>query len=444
MVTPPTQYARSGSAHIAYQVVGEGPIDLVFVRGWFSHLELDWEWPELARFHRRLAGIGRLILFDKRGTGMSDRAPSSELPTLEQRMDDVRAVLDAVGSERVALLGLSEGGPMSVLFAATYPERTRALVLMSSMARTGLAPDYSIGVTPDVFEALLARLEAGWGRGVGIHFLAASLADDPVNRQAFARYQRMAVSPGAAIDLLRMVAQIDVRPILAAIRVPALVLHRSGDRFTPVEWGRYLGAHIPGARYVELPGPDHVPWAGDAEAVLGEIQEFLTGMREPPESERVLATVLFLDIVGSTEQAAALGDQRWRERLESFYALVRGELQRMRGREVDTAGDGMLATFDGPARAVRCGLAVAAAVRRLGLAVRAGVHTGECEIMGDKLGGIAVHLGARVAGTAGPGEVLVSQTVRDLVAGSGLRFEDRGVHALKGIPEAWRLFGAIA
>lgn len=437
---PKTRYTKSGAVHLAYQVLGEGPLDLVFVSGWVSHIELYWELPETAHFMRRLASFGRLILFDKRGTGLSDRVPSNELPTLEQRMDDVRAVMDAARSERAALLGLSEGGPMLVLFAATHPGRTTALVLMSTYSRMLQAPDHPEGVPPDAFEMTLKQVEERWGEGVLLRALAPSLAADATVRDYWARFQRSAASPTAAVDLLRMARDIDVRPILPAIAVPTLILHRTGDRFVPVKQGRHLGRHIPGARYVELDGEDHLPWLGDAEAVIGEIQEFLTGARDTPEPGRVLATVLFVDIVASTERAAALGDQRWRDFLESFYAKVRREIERFRGREIDTAGDGFLATFDGPARAVRCACAISDALRPLGVRIRAGLHTGECETIGEKLAGIAVHIGARVTALAEPDEVLVSSTVKDLVAGSGLRFQDRGVHALRGVPGELRLF----
>jgi pimeloyl-ACP methyl ester carboxylesterase len=437
---PDTRYARSEGVHIAYQVAGEGPIDLVFVPGWISHVELAWEFPPLARFLRRLASFSRLILFDKRGTGMSDHVPVSELPSLEQRMDDVRAVMDAVGSDRAALLGLSEGGPMNLLFAATYPDRTRATILLSSFARILAAPDYPWGASPAFLDAFLARVESDWGTGVGLGALAPSSANDPAVRRLWARFQRMAASPGTAVHILRMASETDARSVLSSIRVPALVVHRTGDRFIPVEHGRYLAEHIPRARLVELPGDDHLPQFGDSDAVLDEIQEFLTGVRGADEPERVLTTVLFTDIVDSTARASELGDRRWRDLLESYHLAVRRELRRFRGREVDTAGDGFFASFDGPARAIRCAHAIAAAARGLGVEIRAGVHTGECELLGDKISGIAVHLGARVASAAGAGEVLVSQTVRDLVAGSGIVFEDRGVRALKGIPDQWRLF----
>lgn len=437
---PQTRYAKSGSVHIAYQVVGEGPLDLVFSPGFVSHVELFWEYPPQARFFARLASFSRLILFDKRGTGLSDRVPVGELPTLEQRMDDIRAVMDGAGSERAALLGLSEGGPMSLLFAATHPARAAALVLLASFARIIRGEGYTVGPTAEEFSRFIDLIEAGWGTGVAAGALFPGLKDDPVLRQFWARFQRQAASPGAAVAILSMLLDTDARAALPVIDSPTLVLHRTGDRFIPVEHGRFLGQHIRGARYVELPGNDHLPWLGDADAMLAEIQEFLTGVREPGEPERVLATVLFTDIVGSTERAVALGDRQWRDLLDRFYAAVRRELGRHRGRELDTAGDGMLAAFDGPARAIRCARAVGSAVRELGLEVRAGVHTGECELIGGKLGGIAVHIGARVAGLAAAGEVLVSTTVRDLVAGSGLRFEDRGMHALKGVPGEWRLY----
>jgi pimeloyl-ACP methyl ester carboxylesterase len=441
MAAPPkTQYAKSGRVHIAYQVLGEGPLDLVWTPGWISHVELLWEMPAAARFFRHLASFGRLILFDKRGTGLSDAVPVDQLPTLEQRMDDVRAVMDAAGSEIAALLGLSEGGPMSLLFAATYPQRTRALVIISSFARIARAPDYEFGTDADAFDRYLERLDRDWGTGFGFRALFPGQADDEGMRQWWARFQRLAASPGASAALQRMTFATDVRSVLPTIRVPTLILHRTGDRFVPVEHGRYMAKHIPGVRYVELAGDDHIPYLGESEAMLGEIQEFLTGTRDRVEPDRVLATVLFTDIVGSTERAAQLGDQRWLELLEGYYSLARRELTRFRGREVDTAGDGFFAAFDGPARAIRCAEAITGGVRSLGIEIRAGLHTGECEVIGEKVGGIAVHIGARVASLARAGEVLVSNTVKDLVAGSGLGFEERGTHTLKGVPGEWRLY----
>jgi class 3 adenylate cyclase len=435
---PKTQYARSGDLHIAYQVTGEGAIDLVFVPGFVSHLEYDWQSPQAGSFFRRLASFSRLIRFDKRGTGLSDRVAGT--PTLEERMDDVRAVMDAVGSERAALFGISEGGPMSVLFAATYPERTSALVLYGTYARRSWAPDHPFGWTEEQWEVALARLEKDWGGPWGVDLWVPSLAHDRQFLEARANYLRVAASPGAAVAIWRMNKDIDVRRVLPAVRVPTLVLHRSGDRLTRVEQGRYLAEHVAGARFVELPGIDHVPWVGDAEAILAETEEFLTGDRHQPDADRVLATVLLVDIVGSTERAAALGDRRWGALLEQYYGVIRQALGRHRGREVDTAGDGLFAVFDGPARAIRCAGEIAEAVRPLGLEVRAGLHTGECEVIGQKVGGIAVHIGARVAAQADPGQVLVSSTVKDLVAGSDLRFADRGTHSLKGVPGEWRLF----
>jgi pimeloyl-ACP methyl ester carboxylesterase len=435
-----TQYTKSGDLHIAYQVTGSGPLDLVLVPGFVSHLESQWEHPWPAHFLERLGSFSRLIRFDKRGTGLSDRVGG--IPTLEQRMDDVRAVMDAVGSERAALLGVSEGGPMSVLFAATYPERTSALVLYGSYACRAGGPGNPSGRTEQEQRAIVDSIDKGWGEpgGLDIDMWAPSAADDGSYLQWSATYRRLAASPGAAVAVMEMNQQIDVRPILAAVRVPTLVLHRTGDRVTRTEQARYLAEHVPGARLVELPGIDHIPWVGDADAILDAVEEFLTGTRHEAELDRVLATVLFTDIVGSTERAAALGDRKWRDLLNAYYALARRELARFRGREVDTAGDGFFASFDGPARGVRCAQAIATGARPLGIEVRAGLHTGECELVGEKVGGIAVHIGARVAGLAKPGEVLVSSTVKDLVAGSGIRFEERGAHTLKGVPGEWRLF----
>jgi pimeloyl-ACP methyl ester carboxylesterase len=441
---PETRYAKSGDVHIAYQVVGDGPIDLVEVPGWLSHLEYSWEEPRFARFLLRLASFSRLIRFDKRGTGLSDRVSVSDLPTLEQRMDDVRAVMDAVGSERAALFGASEGGPMSVMFAATYPERTTALVLYASYACRRRSPDYPWGRTPDEEEAFFRATEEDYAGLADLRTRVPSGVDDARFRQWFSTWRRLSASPGAAVALARMNAQIDVRDILPTIRVPTLVLHRTGDQTMPVGHGRYLAQHIPGASYVELPGDDHGHPFGDADAILDQIEQFLTGRRHAVEPDRVLATVLFTDIVGSTERLAELGDRRWGELLDGHHAAVRRELARFRGREVHTAGDGFLATFDGPARAARCAVAITQAVRSVGLEVRAGVHTGEVELMGDDIGGIAVHTGARVAAEAGPGEVLVSSTVKDLVAGSGITFEDRGSHVLKGVPGEWRLFAVAS
>jgi class 3 adenylate cyclase/alpha-beta hydrolase superfamily lysophospholipase len=437
---PETRYAKSGDIHIAYQVVGEGAIDLVLVQGWISHVEHQWEDPSLARFLERLASFSRLITFDKRGTGLSDRVAESALPTLEQRMDDVRAVMEAAGCSRAALFGISEGGPMSVLFAATYPARTSALVMYGTYARWIRDAEYPWAPTRAEHEAAFDAYEKGWGTPIGLKIFAPSVARDERWRQWWARHLRLAASPGAGVALYRMNIEIDVRHILPTIKVPTLVLHRTGDRLMAVGGARYIAGQIPHSRYVEQPGDDHIPWLGDADAVVGEIQEFLTGGRSASEADRILATVMFVDIAGSTERVAAVGDARWKDLLDSFHEHVRTEMTRFRGRVIDTAGDGVFASFDGPARAIRCASAVRNAAEMLGLTIRAGLHTGECQVAGDKITGIAVHIGARVATSAGPGEILITGTVRDLVAGSGLRFADRGAHTLKGVAGRWRLF----
>jgi pimeloyl-ACP methyl ester carboxylesterase len=437
MATPKTHYAKSGDVSIAYQVVGDGPFDLLVVPGFVSHVELIWEMPLGARFAERLASFSRLILFDKRGTGLSD--PVVGAPTLEERMDDVRAVLDAAGSERAALLGISEGAPMSILYAATYPRRTSALVLYGGMARTTEAEDYPFSApAADLLESSAAMAEY-IGEGIMLEVMAPSIADVPGAREMFARFQRYAATPAMMLQLFAMFLDIDVRSILPNIHVPTLVLHRRGDRAVNRRAGKWMADRIAGSKYVELPGQDHSPFAGDTDALLDEVEEFLTGERRAPEVDRVLATVMFTDIVGSTQKAAALGDQLWREVLERHHTLVSRELDRFRGREVKALGDGFLATFDGPARAIRCGLALTESSREAGLEIRVGLHTGEVEVMGDDVGGIAVHIAARVGAKAGTGEVLVSSTVKDLVVGSGIRFADRGAHTLKGIPDEWRL-----
>jgi pimeloyl-ACP methyl ester carboxylesterase len=435
---PETRYAKSGDVNIAYQVVGDGPLDLVLVPGFVSHLENDWDEPRSARFLERLASFCRLIRFDKRGTGLSDRPGG--LPDLETRMDDVRAVMDAVESERASLFGYSEGGPMCALFAATYPGRTAALILYGTYAKRR-DPDADYPWAPS-FEQRLAyaeEVERTWGDESDLGTMAPN-ADPEMIRWWRAR-ARASASPGAARDLVLMNSEIDVRAVLPAITAPALVLHRSGDRDSRVEEGRYIADHLRDARFVELPGDDHVPWL-DSDEVLDEVEEFLTGVRRGPDHDRVLVTVLFTDIVGSTDRATELGDRPWRDLLERHNAIVRRQLERFRGREIDTAGDGFLAIFDGPGRAVRAAGAIIAAVRTLGLEVRAGLHTGEVELAGTDIRGIAVHIGARVAALAGAGEILVSSTVKDLVAGSGIEFEERGTHALKGVSGEWRLYAA--
>jgi len=436
---PETRYAKSGDVSIAYQVMGGGPLDLVVVSGWLSNVDFAWEDPLYGEWVQRLAAFSRVILFDKRGTGLSDRDVGDS--TLEERMDDLRAVLAAVGSERAALLGFSEGGALAMLFAATHPERVRALVLYATFARAVEAPDYPEGTeTRRALERLLHALDTAWGEGTTLALMAPALAHLPQAPRFMGRYERMCVSPRAGRAHLGWVMEIDVRPVARALQVPALVLHRTGDRLIPVAAGRALAREIPGARWVELAGDTHPPWLGDAAALVAEIQQFLTGSRAAVEVERVLATVLFTDIVGSTERAVALGDRAWRDLLDRHHAVVRQELARHRGQEIDTTGDGFLAAFDGPARAIRCAQGIRDAVRGLGIEIRAGLHTGECERVDGKLAGIAVHTAARVMAAAGPGEVLVSSTVRDLVAGSGLAFRERGVHALKGIPGEWCLF----
>jgi pimeloyl-ACP methyl ester carboxylesterase/class 3 adenylate cyclase len=438
MAQPTIRYAKCGDVHIAYQVVGDGPRDLVLVPGWVSHCEYAWEEPSYSDYLRRLAAFSRLILLDRRGTGLSDR--EAELPSLEQQMDDLRAVMDAAGSERAALLGQSEGGPLCMMFAATYPARTSALVLYGSFARLMRAPDYPIGMPPQAAERFLERIEQSWGTSFSADHFAPTLARDERFRRSWARFERFAVSPAGMKALMRIAYATDARHVLSAIRSPTLILHRTGDSVARVEGARYLAERIQGARYVELPGVDHFPFVGDTDSILGEIQEFLTGVRHGPEPDRVLATVMFTDIAGATETAAGLGDRRWRELLDSHHSLIRELLAQFRGREIDTAGDGFLAAFDGPARAVRCACSIVRAAQRLGLDLRAGLHAGECEVMGDKLSGIAVHIGARVASVAGRGEVLVSRTVKDLVAGAGIAFEDRGAHVLKGVPGEWQLY----
>ena len=439
-MSPPIKYAKSGELHIAYRVIGNGSRDLVLVPGWISHLEYLWDIPSDRRNLERLAAFSRLIALDKRGTGLSDRVSSSEMPTLEQRMDDVRAVMDAANSKKAVLLGVSEGGLMCALFAATYPERTSALVMYGSYARWVQAPDYPWAPTREEHEKAMEAYERGWGTTIGLRVMAPSLASDESFRTTWAQFLRVAASPGAGIALYRMNIEIDVRHVLPTIRIPTLILHRSADKLVNVGCSRYLAKAITGSKYVELAGEDHLPFVGDADRIVDEIEEFLTGGRHAPDPDHALATVLFTDIVGSTARASELGDARWHELLRGYYAAARCEVARFRGKEVDTAGDGFFASFDGPARAVNCARAIRDAMPALGISIRAGLHTGECETSGPKLTGVAVHIGARVALEAGSGEILVSSTVKDLVAGSGLRFADRGLHGLKGISDKWRLF----
>jgi pimeloyl-ACP methyl ester carboxylesterase len=440
MDVPEVRYARSGDVDIAYQVVGEGQLALVFVQGWVSNIEWAWQEPSLARFLRRLASFSRLIMFDKRGTGLSDRVAVDDLPTMEQRMDDVRAVMDAAGVERAALLSVSEGGPMCILFATTYPQRTEALVMLGGYARRLWAEDYPFGETQEEYDGFLQSIQQGWGGAVGIEARAPSMLHNQEFRTWWATYLRMSASPGAVYALTLMNGGIDVRHALPTVGVPTLIVHRTGDRSLPVEGSRYMAERIPDARLVEVPGEDHLPWVGNQDEILDEVEEFLTGVRRGPDPDRVLATVLFTDVVRSTERAAELGDKRWRELLASHHAAVRRQLAQWRGTEIGTTGDGFLATFDGPARAIRCACAARDAVLELGLDIRAGLHTGEYEIFGSTIAGLTVHTGARVAALAGPGEVLVSSTVKDLVAGSGVELDDRGEHELKGVPGLWRIY----
>ena len=431
---PVTRYAKSGDVNVAYQVFGDGPLNLVLAPLFVSNIEVLWERPDIARWLLRLASYARVAMFDKRGTGMSDRV--TELPGLDQRIDDLRAVMDGAGMEQAALLGISEGGPLTALFAATYPDRCRSLVLWGSFARfTSWFP------TEEALQQFLGYIDQAWGSGASVPFFAPSLANDQAAIQWMGRFERLGASPASVAALMRMNSQIDISGIVHTIRVPTLVIHRTGDVTINVEGGRYLAEHIPNARYIELPGVDHPPWVGDnADQIADVIEKFLTGSTAAVPVDRVLATVLFTDIVGSTEKAATLGDRRWRDLLDAHHATIRRNLARFRGHEVKTTGDGILATFDGPARGVRCACAIADEVRPLGIEIRAGLHTGECEMTDEDVGGIAVHIGARVAALAGAGEVLVSSTVKDLVAGSGLRFGDRGTQLLKGVPGEWHVF----
>jgi pimeloyl-ACP methyl ester carboxylesterase len=419
--------------NIAYQVLGNGPLDLVFVMGWISHLEYFWLEPDFAYFLRRLASFSRLILIDKRGTGLSDRVPLHQLPTLEQRMDDVRAVLEAVGSKRAALCGVSEGGPMSALFAATYPERTAALIMIGTYAKRVWAPDYPWAPTTEERAHFFEEIEQHWGGPVGLEERAPSKIDDQQFRDWWATYLRMGASPGAVVALTRMNAEVDVRHVLPSIRVPVLVIHRAGDRCLKVEEGRYVASLIPGAKYVELPGDDHLPFVGDKDAIVDEIEEFLTGARHTLVPERVLATLLFVQFDGRKTHGDDL--------LKRFQAHIKKEISWFRGRKIDGANEGPLATFDGPARAIRCACAITEYATRLGIEVRAGLHTGECDLLQeDRVGGVTVEIGRRVRDHAAVREVWVSHTVKDLIAGSGISFEDRGSHSFKEMPGSWRLF----
>ena len=435
-----TRYTRSGALHIAYNVAGEESEDIVYVPTWIGQIEVLAEEPTIAAFLGRMCTFARLISFDRRGAGLSD--PWLGFPTLEDQMDDVLAVMDAAGSERATLMGSLEGGPLAMLFAATHPDRVSGLILYATFARSRWAPDYD---WPPSDEERRLRVEAAieqWGSGGVPAGLAPGRVNDPAFVEWAGKMERYSASPGVISQIMEAMGHTDVRPVLPTINVPTLVMHRSEDSFLMVEHGRYLGEHIPGARYVELEGADSLFSVGDSDAILGEIEEFVTGTRHEREPDRVLATVLFTDIVRSTERAAELGDRAWREVLERHDRLVRQALTRHRGRAVKSTGDGVLATFDGPARAIRAAASIGEGAEGLGIQIRAGLHTGECEVIGDDVGGMAVHIGARVMSTATAGEVLVSSTVKDLVVGSGIDFEERGAHELRGVPGEWRLFAA--
>jgi class 3 adenylate cyclase/alpha-beta hydrolase superfamily lysophospholipase len=434
-----TRYAKSGELSIAYQLAGDGPLDLIIVPGVVSHVEAFHELPGYSRFIESLARFARVITFDKRGTGLSDRV--ADAPIYEQRMDDILAVMDAARSERAALFGISEGGPLGAMFAASHPDRTLALVTLGAFARVLRAPDYPMGIDQETAVRLFGGFLESHGTGASLSIYSASRGEDREAQALWAKVERLSASPGGFRSLAQHIAEVDVRCVLPTVKVPTLVLHAERDIF-PVEISKYFAHHIPGARWLELKGVDHYPWFGSVDLLVAEIEEFLTGARHEPDVDRILATLLFTDIVDSTARAAELGDRRWRELLEKHHALVRRQLERHRGREVDTAGDGFLATFDGPARAVRCAAAIREAVAGVGIAIRVALHAGECELIGGRVAGIAVHLGARILALAGPGDVLVSTTVKDLVAGSGLCFADRGVHTLKGVPGQWHLFAA--
>jgi class 3 adenylate cyclase len=433
-----TRYAKSGGVSIAYQVVGDGPIDLVFTQGFVSNVDHWWEMPNAVRLLERLASFSRLILWDKRGTGLSD--PSDRVPTSDERVDDLRAVMESVGSERAALYGISEGGPMSVLFAATYPERTSALVLYGTSPKFTVAPEWSWGFEPGEIKGFLEEIDQSWGEGALAELFAPTYAGNELFRQSWGRFLRSGASPAMGRAVFQALCELDCRDILPAVRVPTLILHRTGDRVAKIEAARYMAEQIPGAKLVELPGDDHPYTVGDQDAIVDEIEEFLTGIRHVAQTDRALLTVLFTDIVGSTQRAAELGDRRWRDLLEAHGAAVRREIARFEGREVKTTGDGFLVTFTSPSRAIRCASTIRERLRPLGIEIRGGLHTGECELIGEDVGGLAVHIAARVATLAGPNEVLVSSTVRDLVVGSDVEFTQRGTYELRGVPGEWRLF----
>jgi class 3 adenylate cyclase len=440
---PETRYAKSDEgSYVAYQVFGDGPLDILFIPNWMSNIDVMWEEPSLARYFDRLASFGRVICFDKRGTGVSDPVPLAALPTVEQWMDDARLVLDAVGSEKAAIIGDCEGGLMAMVFAASFPERVSALALVNAFARWMRDDDYPVGMPEATVEKLNTLYEQYWGVSPDmLQLTAPSVAEDPRFREWFVRYQRLSMPRGASSTMYRWVTRVDVRTVLPSIRVPSLIVHRTDNQHHRIGFGRYLAEQISEAKSVELPGADSFPFhAGDFGPVLDEIQEFLTGVREAPAPDRILSTVLFTDIVGSTERAAEMGDEKWLDLRQAHHRLVRDYLERFRGREIETSGDGFLATFDGPTRAVTCAAAIGEAVRPLGVELRAGLHTGEVELRGEEIGGMAVNIAARVTAAADQGGVLVTNTVKDLIVGSGIELTDRGSHELKGVPGEWPLF----
>ena len=443
-MVPETRYALAGDVHIAYQVLGTAPVDVVLADQWFSHMEGQWEVPPLAELRRRLSAFSRLIMFDKRGIGLSDPVPIRELPSIEAWIDDLRAVLDAVDSRRAALITNIGGAIPSIACAAALADRLSALVIIDGFARFTAAPGYEIGASVSERDAALASIEGGHGRALMVDIFAPSVAADAGLRALFGRYERESASPGSALAMVRLLYEADVRELLPSIRVPTLVIHHADARHIPTAQGRYIAEHIPDARYLELPGADSLMWAGDQEALVAEIQEFVTGVRPQPRQSRVLATVLFTDIVDSTARAAEVGDRRWRDLLAEHDRIIRAELTQSGGREIKTTGDGFLATFDGPARAIRAAVAIRDALSRAGVPIRAGLHTGEVELVGDDIAGVSVHIGSRIAALAGANQVLVSSTVKDLVAGSGISFEDFGSHVLKGVPDEWRLYAVVS
>ena len=443
MNVPDTHYAKApDGTSIAYQVIGEGPIDLVYASGIFSNVDLMWDQPAWAHLLGRLASFSRLIVFDMRGVGLSDRGP--EPPTIELQRDDIAAVMDAAGSEKAIVFGCARASAMAMLFAATHPQRTSALVLYAPVAKTVSAPDFPHGKSAEEQEAFFQRFVQEMGTGSNVDLQSPSVAEDERFVRWWARFERSVASPSAFEELGRLLAAIDVRQVLAAIHVPTLVIHRKGDRVVLERQARYVADQIEDARLALLPGEDHIPFVGDVDALVDEVEAFVTGARPAPQVDRVLATVLFTDVVGSTERQAALGDAGWKQLVQQHNAVVRDWLERFRGQEQDTAGDGFFVRFDGPAQAIRCAREIVSAVRPLGIEVRAGVHTGECELVESKCSGLSVSIGARVMAHANPSEVLVSQTVKDLVAGSGLVFESAGEHELKGVPDTWHLYRVVA